>query len=99
MMKIRLVFAAATMITAVGAASAQTSQPKGPPDSVPTGNESSWQMMTETQVKDRLEREGYSDVNIREDTSAANKAWTGTARKGGRVLNIKIDSTGKVAEQ
>jgi hypothetical protein len=98
-MKTSLILAVSMIIAVSGAASAQTNQPKGPPDSVPTGNESSWQMMTETQVKDRLQREGYSDINIREDNSMPNKAWAGTARKDGRVLNIKIDSTGKVAEQ
>jgi hypothetical protein len=92
----RSVFAAALLMV-TGTAFAQINQPKGPADGMPTGNESSWQMMTETQVKDRMQREGYTDINITED--GPNKSWSGTARKDGKVHNVKVDSTGKVEER
>jgi hypothetical protein len=32
-------------------------------------------------------------------TTAANEAWSGTAMKGGKKVNIEVDATGKVTER
>jgi hypothetical protein len=56
--------------------------------------------MTEADVKRQLEQQGYSQVQLRDDTSTPQKGdWNGTAMKGGKQVNIHVDSSGKVTEK
>ena len=57
--------------------------PEGPPHL-------SVQMMSESQMRQRLEQEGYSDVTLH---------YAGTAQKNGKQVQIEVDSGGKVTEK
>jgi hypothetical protein len=57
-------------------------------------------MMSESQVKQELERQGYSGIKLHEDTATSEKGdWTGTAMKGGKEVNIHVDPSGKVTQR
>jgi hypothetical protein len=47
-------------------------------------------MMSESQMRQRLEQEGYSDVTLH---------YAGTAQKNGKQVQIEVDSGGKVTEK
>jgi hypothetical protein len=56
--------------------------------------------MSESQLKRQLEQQGYSDVKLHEDSATAQKGdWSGTAKKGGKEVNIHVDQAGKVTER
>jgi hypothetical protein len=93
---------------------AQTTTPTAP--STTTGTTAA---MTETQIKDKLAKEGYTNVTLKEDltgaatsgsssppaagstatTGAKTMMWTGTATKGGKQVNLTVDSAGKITEK
>ena len=57
-------------------------------------------VMSESQVMRELEQQGYSDIHLREDTATTQKGdWTGTAKKGGKEVNIHVDPSGKVSQR
>jgi hypothetical protein len=58
-----------------------------PPESPP---HLSVQMMSESQMRQRLEQQGYSDVTLH---------YAGTAQKNGKQVQIEVDSGGKVTEK
>lgn len=50
--------------------------------------------MTETQVRDRLQKEGYSEVS---NLTKSGQNFTATAKKDGQTVQLEIDgSTGLV---
>jgi hypothetical protein len=100
---------AAVLLAASSLALAQTSpgtsttRPSTAAPSATTGGSSGTagsSMMSESQVKKNLEQQGYSDVKLHEDTATAQKGdWSGTAKKGGKEVNIHVDQTGRVTER
>jgi hypothetical protein len=56
----------------------------------PSGAPNSSAEMSESQIKQRLEQQGYSNVTLH---------YTGTARKNGKQVQIEVDSGGKVTEK
>jgi len=52
---------------------------------------------TESEVKSRLEKHGYSGVsNLTKDD---NSVWHASAQRGGRAVNVTIDYQGNITEQ
>ena len=51
---------------------------------------------TPAAVKERLEREGYTQVT---DVEEGRDGWTATAVKGGRTVKLAIDPAGSITEQ
>ena len=51
---------------------------------------------TEGQAKSRIEGAGYTDITAlkKED----NGVWTGSAKKGGQMVNVKVDFQGNVTQ-
>ena len=99
--------AAALVLGASAIATAQTSTTPAPSattsPSATTGSSTSGSgstMMSESDIKKRLEQQGYSDVKLKDDASSAQKGdWTGTAKKGGKDVSIHVDASGKVTEK
>lgn len=70
-------------------------------------------MMSLTQLKQKLEKQGYSDIKLQPQTatsgsgsstesgsSAASKPeYVGTATKDGKLVNIEVNSQGEVTEK
>jgi hypothetical protein len=93
-----------------GTASPGTTSPNaGTSSAVPSGT------MTEGQIKQQLNKRGYSNVRLKRvagntggttagpggmsDSGAAIPAWTGTASKRGKKVSLTIDSMGQVTER
>jgi len=56
--------------------------------------------MSQAELKKQVEQQGYSQVQLREDATGASKGnWTGTAMKGGKQVNIRVDANGRVTER
>ena len=88
--------------TSTQSPSATTNQ-SGASPSATTGSSTSGSgstTMSESDLKKRLEQQGYSDVKLKDDASSAQKGdWTGTAKKGGKEITISVDASGKVTEK
>src|SRR5258705_13971076 len=56
-----------------------------PPSGAPNSSQ-----MSESQIKQRLEQQGYSNVTLH---------YAGTAQKNGKQVQIEVDSGGKVTEK
>ena len=56
----------------------------------PSGAPGSSGQMSESQIKQRLEQQGYSNVTLH---------YTGTAQKNGKQVQIEVDSGGTVTEK
>jgi len=69
-------------------------------------------MMTEAQIKQMLQKEGYSNVQLKRMAGAAggtgttggsgtsaNEGWIGTAMKAGKKVNFNVDPHGMVTER
>jgi len=56
----------------------------------PSGAPNSSAQMSESQIKQRLEQQGYSNVTLH---------YAGTAQKNGKQVQIEVDSGGKVTEK
>jgi hypothetical protein len=104
--------AAALIVAASPLALAQTStQPRTAPTSPSTAPSATTtpgtgtgtagsSMMSEADLKKQLEQQGYSQVQLRDDTSSSEKGdWAGTAMKNGKQVNIHVDPSGKVRER
>jgi hypothetical protein len=100
--------AAALVLGASAMATAQTSTTPSPSGtqaspSATTGSSTAGSgstTMSESDIKKRLEQQGYSDVKLKDDASSAQKGdWTGTAMKGGKQVTIEVDGSGKVTEK
>jgi hypothetical protein len=56
-------------------------------------------MMSESELKQKLEKEGYSNINLQEETTGSEKGWKGTAMKDGKEVNIRVSQNGTVTEE
>src|SRR5258706_16270106 len=56
----------------------------------PSGAPNSSAQMSESQIKQRLEQQGYSNVTLH---------YAGTAQKNGKQVQIEVDSGGKGTEK
>jgi hypothetical protein len=56
----------------------------------PLGANGSSGQMSESQIKQRLEQQGYSNVTLH---------YTGTAQKNGKQVQIEVDNGGTVTEK
>jgi len=68
-------------------------------------------MMTETQIKQKLEKEGYSNIKLQRatstegsgsstaGTSASKPEYTGTATKNGETVHFQVDNQGQVTKE
>jgi len=111
-------------VSAIALAQTSTTPSTTTSPSATTGTTASksTQHMTEAQVKQKLQQEGYSDVQLKRSAlsgsttgttgsstssgtsgssslNAGNEMWTGTAMKGGKKVNIEVDSMGKVTQR
>ena len=110
----RILMSAVLLLGVSSFAMAQTSPTTSP--STGTTSSATSGKMTEAQVKQKLEKDGYSNVQLKQaagttagtstgttsgsgTSSSANEEWTGTAMKGGKKVNITVDSHGMVKEQ
>jgi hypothetical protein len=102
--------AAALVLGASALATAQTSTTPSPSSSSPPAQAapssgsstagSGSTTMSESDIKKRLEQQGYSDVKLKDDASSSAKGdWSGTAKKGGKEVSIQVDASGKVTEK
>src|SRR5258705_1009272 len=55
----------------------------------PSGAPNSSAQMSDSQIKQRLEQQGYSNVTLH---------YAGTAQKNGKPVQIEVDSVGKAAK-
>jgi opacity protein-like surface antigen len=65
--------------------------------------------MSEAQIKQKLEKEGYSNIELKRESStsasgsstpsAAQPEYTGTAKKNGKTVNIMVNSEGELTEK
>jgi hypothetical protein len=91
-------------------AMAQTSTTTSP--STGTAGSATAGHMTEAQIKQKLEKLGYSDIRLKPTTGATGgttsgsgtsgltkEEWTGTAMKGGKKVNLAVDSHGMVKQE
>jgi pyruvate/oxaloacetate carboxyltransferase len=70
-----------------GAAFAQTST-----TSPSTGST----QMSEAQIKQKLQQEGYSNVKLQRESQPE---YTGTATKNGKTVHIEVEANGQVHER
>ena len=76
------------------AAVAQTPAVKSPSQNNPAAPVPGANSFTEGQAKSRIEGAGYTDVSgLQKD---ANGVWTGSAKKGGKAVTVKVDFQGNV---
>jgi hypothetical protein len=54
--------------------------------------------MTESDIKKRLETQGYSQVSLKADPAHKGE-WTGTAQKSGKQVQLHVDANGKAIEK
>lgn len=105
MKRLLAISAAIALLAAPAAVLAQTSTTS--PSATTQG------MMSLTQLKQKLEKQGYSDIKLQPQTatsgsgsstesgsSAASKPeYVGTATKDGKLVNIEVNSQGEVTEK
>lgn len=60
-----------------------------------SGSSTAPMKMTESDVKKKLEGEGYSQVS---DVKAGTDGWAAKAMKGGKQVTVAVDQNGKVSE-
>jgi hypothetical protein len=91
-MRLLTLIAVATLTAT--AAIAQTPAVKSPSENNPSAPVPGANSFTEGQAKSRIEGAGYTDVmGLAKDN---NGVWTGTAKKGGNSVNVKVDFQGNV---
>ena len=92
----RLLTSLAALALATTVAIAQTPAVKSPSENNPAAPVPGANSFTEGQAKSRIEGAGYSDVSgLKKD---ANGVWTGSAKKGGQTVNVKVDFQGNVIQ-
>jgi putative membrane protein len=92
----RLLTCVAALMIAASSAVAQTPAVKSPSQNNPAAPVPGANSFTEGQAKSRIEGAGYSDVGAL--TKDANGVWTGTAKKGGQSVTVKVDFQGNVTQ-
>jgi putative membrane protein len=90
-----------TLITALAisssAAIAQTPAVKSPSANNPAAPVPGANSFTEGQAKSKIEASGFTNVSaLKKDE---NGIWTGSATKGGKKVNVKLDFQGNVVTQ
>jgi hypothetical protein len=92
----RLLTSLAALALATTVAIAQTPAVKSPSENNPAAPVPGANSFTEGQAKSRIEGAGYSDVSgLKKD---ANGVWTGSAKKGGSSVTVKVDFQGNVTQ-
>jgi putative membrane protein len=92
----RLLTCFAALAIATSAAVAQTPAVKSPSENNPAAPVPGANSFTEGQAKSRIEGAGYTDVTaLKKD---ANGVWTGSAKKGGQTVTVKVDFQGNVTQ-
>jgi putative membrane protein len=92
----RLVTLLAVLAISTTAAVAQTPAVKSPSANNPAAPVPGANSFTEGQAKSRIEGAGYSDVTaLKKDD---NGVWTGSAKKGGQMVTVKVDFQGNVTQ-
>ena len=80
-------------IASIGFANAQTTPAAKDKDAPVAGANS----FTENQAKDRIQKAGFSEVKgLRKDDQGV---WRGSAKKGGKQVNVSVDFRGNVVAQ
>lgn len=78
------------------AAVAQTPAVKSPNTTNPAAPVPGANSFTEGQAKSKIEAAGYTSVTgLKKDS---NGVWTGSATKGGKKVNVKLDFQGNVTQ-
>ena len=92
----RLLTLLAALAISTTAAVAQTPAVKSPSTNNPAAPVPGANSFTEGQAKSRIEGAGYSDVTaLKKDD---NGVWTGSAKKGGQMVTVKVDFQGNVTQ-
>jgi putative membrane protein len=92
----RLLTYLAALAIAASTAAAQTPAVKSPSENNPAAPVPGANSFTEGQAKSRIEGAGYTDVSaLKKDT---NGVWTGSAKKGGQSVTVKVDFQGNVTQ-
>ncbi len=92
----RLLTCFAAFAIATSAAVAQTPAVKSPSENNPAAPVPGANSFTEGQAKSHVEAAGYTDVTaLKKD---ANGVWTGSAKKGGQTVTVKVDFQGNVTQ-
>ena len=92
----RLLTLMAALAISTTAAVAQTPAVKSPSTNNPAAPVPGANSFTEGQAKSRIEGAGYSDVTaLKKDD---NGVWTGSAKKGGQMVTVKVDFQGNVTQ-
>jgi putative membrane protein len=92
----RLLTLLAALAISTTAAVAQTPAVKSPTANNPAAPVPGANSFTEGQAKSRIEGAGYSEVTaLKKD---GNGVWTGSAKKGGQAVTVKVDFQGNVTQ-
>ena len=92
----RLLTLMAALAISASAAVAQTPAVKSPSANNPAAPVPGANSFTEGQAKSRIEGAGYTDVTaLKKDD---NGVWTGSAKKGGQTVSVKVDFQGNVTQ-
>ena len=92
----RLLTLMAALAISTTAAVAQTPAVKSPSTNNPAAPVPGANSFTEGQAKSRIEGAGYTDVTaLKKDD---NGVWTGSAKKGGQMVSVKVDFQGNVTQ-
>jgi putative membrane protein len=92
----RLLTLMAALAISTTAAVAQTPAVKSPSTNNPAAPVPGANSFTEGQAKSRIEGAGYTDVTaLKKDD---NGVWTGSAKKGGQMVTVKVDFQGNVTQ-
>jgi len=92
----RILTLLAAVAISTSAAVAQTPAVKSPSTTNPAAPVPGANSFTEGQAKSKIESAGYTGVTgLKKDD---NGVWTGSATKGGKTVNVKLDFQGNVTE-
>jgi putative membrane protein len=87
----------ATLVVSTTVAVAQTPAVKSPSTTNPAAPVPGANSFTEGQAKSKIESSGFTQVSgLKKDD---NGFWTGSAMKGGKKVNVKLDFQGNVVTQ
>jgi hypothetical protein len=93
----RLLTLIAALAISSSAAIAQTPAVKSPSANNPAAPVPGANSFTEGQAKSKIEASGFTNVSaLKKDE---NGVWTGSATKGGKKVNVKLDFQGNVVTQ
>jgi peptidase YpeB-like protein len=83
--------AAISVILVTASVAAQTTPPADQIEQIPASK------LTELQVRERIDKQGYTAVTGLKQDSAG--VWRGSATKDGKTVEIMLDEDGKVVEK